>query len=339
MVDRTRVSVIGVGHLGQIHARILAEHDLAELISVVDLQEERAREIGQEYNVDHYQNVERMLRSDGPDAAIVAVPTEAHFEVASTCLKEGVDLLVEKPLTQDIDDARTLVDQAGEAGIVLQVGHVERFNPAVAYLREHVQEPKFIECDRLSPFQFRSADIDVIQDVMIHDLDILRALVPGQIDSVEAVGTSVITPHADIANARLWFSSDCIANLSASRISMDSVRKLRVFTPDAYYSLDYSEKQLDVYRASDRVKQFDLSDIQKFQEQSSSGGPDTKELFEACLEIDQVVPASEQDKEPLKLELDEFLNAVRNQTAPKASGKDGLEALKLARQIRAECSE
>ncbi len=339
MVDQTRVCVIGVGHLGQVHARILSEHEHAELSGVVDLREERAKEVGKKYDVPYHVDVARMLQSDRPDAAVVAVPTEAHFDVAKTCIEEGIDLLVEKPLTQEIDHARKLVELSRDSGTILQVGHVERFNPAVAYLREHVEQPKFIECDRLSPFQFRSADIDVIQDVMIHDLDILRALVPGQIESVEAVGTSVVTPHADIANARLWFSSDCIANLSASRISMDSVRKLRVFTPEAYYSLDYSEKQLEVYRASDRVKQFDLSDIQKFQEQSSSGGPDTQELFEACLDIEQVVPSSDQEQEPLKLELDDFLEAVRTQTAPEASGTDGLEALKLASQIRSECSK
>lgn len=336
------VSVIGVGHLGKEHARILNDTSEARLSSLVDVDPDRVIERSEEYGVPHYQDFERMLEEEHPDAAVVSVPTENHFAVARTCLEEGVDLLIEKPITQRIDHARKLVKLADKVGAIIQVGHVERFNPAVQYLRDHVKEPRFIECDRLSPFRFRSADIDVIQDVMIHDLDILRALVPGEIKSLEGVGTSVITPHADIANARLRFSSGCIANLSASRISMDSVRKLRVFTPNAYYSLDYSEKKLDVYRASDRVKQFDLSDIKKFQEQAASGsGPsmDTEDLFKACLDIEQVVPEEDRKQEPLKLELDSFLASVKSGEPPEATGTDGVEALKLAQEIRSECEE
>ncbi len=339
MAAPTRVSVIGVGHLGKIHARILDEHEQAELVSLVDVDEENVEEQAAKYQVPYYVHTDEMLKEEEPDAVIVSAPTEVHYELAHTCLQANVHVLVEKPITQRIDHARELVERAESVESILQVGHVERFNPAVSRLLELVDDPKFIECDRLSPFRFRSADIDVVQDVMIHDLDIIRALVPGRIKSVEAVGTSVVTPFADIANARIKSSSGCISNLSASRISLDSVRKLRVFTPDTYYSLDYSEKELHVYTASERLKQFDLTDIQHFQEKSSSGDLDTKRLFEECLEVEQVVPASDRQQEPLKLEQDEFLASIRNNDPPETSGTDGLEALKLAKEIREACEE
>ncbi len=328
------LSVIGVGHLGEIHARILAELPDAELTSIVDVDQQRAREIGNEHGVPFYTSLSSLLEEAPPDAAVISVPTEDHFSTATTCLDHGVPVLVEKPMTRSIERAEALVKHAEERETVIQVGHVERFNPAVAHLKERMKNPRFIDCERLSPFRFRSADIDVVQDVMIHDLDILLSLVPGSAEAVDSVGTSVITPFPDIVNTRIHFSEGCVANLSASRISTDSVRKLRVFTPEAYYSLDYSEKELQVLRGSERLQNISLADIQQIRQKEERGELDTEATFEEFLETEQVVSEEEKREEPLKRELMEFISSVRSGEPPETSGEDGVKALKLAREIR-----
>ncbi len=330
---KTNIAVIGVGHLGKEHARILSELEKANLSFVVDIDRDQAEKIGERYDVPYYENHREPNRSN-LDGVVVSVPTESHFKIASSFLESGVSVLVEKPMTDSYEEARNLVDLASDANVLLQVGHVERFNPAVKELTERIDKPRFIECDRLSPFQFRSADIDVIHDVMIHDLDVVLSLVDGEVEEISSVATPVITPFADIANARLRFSSGCIVNISASRISLESIRKLRIFTEDSYYSLDYKEQELEVLKSTKRLKQLSMEDVEQFRKQESSGHIDTEEIFKNLLKMDQAVPEDQSNQEPLRLELEEFVDAIRTGRTPVASGEEGARTMKLARDVR-----
>jgi predicted dehydrogenase len=302
--SRLRVAVIGVGHLGKHHARLLAQIDGAELVAAVDTQPERAQAA-----VD---GTAATVRSDyrelfgEVDAVTIAVPTESHRDVALAFLERGTSVLVEKPMTRTLDEARELIAAAASSGATLAVGHTERYNPAIATVMPFVTTPRFIEVHRLGAFPDRSLDIDVVFDLMIHDLDIILALVKAEPVSIEAVGVPVLTDKFDIANARLRFASGCIANVTASRISKERVRKIRFFQPDAYVSIDYAEQEVEGYRLLRR-------DGERPQIQ---GGklPVTRE-------------------EPLKRELADFVRAVRERRAPLVTGADGLRALTLAQAI------
>ncbi len=329
-----QLSVIGVGHLGEIHARIIDELSQADLTSVVDVDQERAEETAETYGIPYHDSVSSLLESDPPDAAVVSVPTEEHYSVARACIERRVAVLVEKPMTRSIERAEELVELAQEQETILQVGHVERYNPAVAHLKDRLSDPRFIDCERLSPFRFRSADIDVVQDVMIHDLDIMLSLVPGTPESVDAAGTSVITPFPDIVNARIHFSEGCVANLSASRISVDSVRKLRVFSPKAYFSLDYKNQELEVLKGSERLQQISLQEIQQIRRKEERGELDTESMFQEFIDRNQLVSDEEKEVEPLRRELVEFIASVDSGETPETSGQDGVNALKLAQEIR-----
>src|ERR1700686_922075 len=236
-----RIAVVGVGHLGRHHARILATLPGAELVAVVDKQRARAEEIaaanGTRPFVDYRDVLGRV------DAVTLAVPTELHREIALPFLSAGVPVLVEKPMARSLDEADEMIAAAARARVALAVGHTERFNPAVAAARSLVDGPRFIEVHRLGTFPDRSLDIDVVFDLMIHDLDVVLSIVPSEVTAVEAVGGAVLTPKPDIANARLRFASGCIANITASRISRDRVRKIRIFQRDAYLSVDYAAQE------------------------------------------------------------------------------------------------
>ena len=226
-----RLGVIGVGYLGKHHARILSAMPGVELVGVVDRNLGRVTEIASEYrtrpSIDPRELVGRV------DAVTIAVPTELHHEMALAFLSKGVPVLVEKPMARDLDEADGMIAAAARAGVVLAVGQTERFNPAVAVAREHLTDPRFIEVHRLGVFPERSLDIDVVLDVMIHDLDVLLSLVKSEVDSIDAVGVPVLTKRVDIANVRVKFKNGCLANLTASRISRDRVRKIRFFQPEA----------------------------------------------------------------------------------------------------------
>lgn len=299
-----RAAVVGVGHLGRHHARILASTPGVSLVAVVDRDRARAEEHARASGA-------RVLTEAGElaqmpvDAVSVAVPTEDHLAVAAPLLARGIGVLVEKPMTRSLDEADRLIEAARAGGAVLAVGHTERFNPAVEAALPYVTAPKFIEVHRLSPFPERSLDIDVIFDLMIHDLDIVRAMVGAEVVDLEAVGVPVLSPRFDIANVRLRFASGCIANLTASRISRDRVRKLRVFQRDAYISIDYAEQQVEAYRL-DR-----------------GGGKPS--IAGGSLPIEK--------EEPLRREIGDFLDAVRRKRAPRVSGADGRAALALADRI------
>ena len=299
-----RAAVVGVGHLGRHHARILGSTPGVTLVAVVDRDrakaEEHARTSGARVCTDAND-----LASMEIDAVSVAVPTADHLAVAEPLLRRGVGVLVEKPMTRSIDEADRMIEAANAGGAILAVGHTERFNPAVEAALPYVTAPKFIEVHRLSPFPERSLDIDVIFDLMIHDLDIVRAMVKSDVVDLEAVGVPVLSPRFDIANVRLRFATGCIANLTASRISKDRVRKLRVFQRDAYISIDYAEQQVEAYR------------LDRSGERPAIGG--------GTLTIEK--------EEPLRREIEDFVDAVRNRRAPRVTAQDGRAALALADRI------
>jgi predicted dehydrogenase len=303
VADALRLAVIGVGHLGRHHARILSTMEGVSLSAVVDTRPERAAEIAAVSNARALTDSRELVGE--VDAVVVAVPTEIHAEIAVPFLERGTPVLVEKPLSRSLADADRMLAAARASGAMIAVGHTERHNPAVAVAVRLVSAPRFIEVHRLSAFPDRSLDIDVVFDLMIHDLDVILAIVKSEVTSIEAVGVPVLTPKYDIANVRLRFASGCIANITASRISRDRVRKIRFFQPDAYLSVDYASQEVEGWRL---VRKEPRPDIQ--------GG---------------AIPV-ERD-EPLRRELADFVKAVRDGTAPLVDGEAGRRALVLAAEI------
>ena len=303
-MNALRVAVIGVGHLGKHHARILAQLGGAQLVAVVDPQPERAAAAAEGTGARAISDYRELF--DQVDAVTVAAPTEIHHDIALSFLQRGIAVLVEKPMTRTLDEADALIAAAKASAATLAVGHTERYNPAIAAVMPFVTTPRFIEVHRLGVFPDRSLDIDVVFDLMIHDLDIILALVKAEPIAIEAVGVPVLTDKYDIANARLRFSTGCIANVTASRISKERVRKIRFFQPDAYVSIDYAEQEVEGYRLKRREGQ--RPEIQ--------GGK---------------LPVMRE--EPLKRELTDFVNAVREKRAPLVDGDAGRRALALAQAI------
>lgn len=305
-----RAGVVGVGHLGYHHARHYAQMQGATLVGVVDPDRERAGKAAHDFGVTAFPGLPELLEA-GIDAASVAAPTTAHAAVAMALLEAGVDVLVEKPIAASLEEARALVAAAAKRRRVLQVGHIERFNGAVQALAQVVRAPRFIECHRLSPYPSRGDDVSVVHDLMIHDLDLVLALNRSPVETVDAIGVPVFSPHEDIANARLKFASGCVANLTCSRISPDRMRKIRVFEPDAYLSTDFTEQEVRVYRRKP--------------------GPVPPGVPPMAWVSVESLPV--QREEPLKLELESFIECVRGRTRPRVSGEDGLAALELAQRI------
>ena len=301
-----RVGVIGVGHLGQHHARLLASMDGVQLIGVCDTNQARAEEIAAKFGTQVVESRDLLSRVN---AVTVAVPTVAHVDVAMPFLDAGVPTLIEKPIAPSVEDADRLVAAAERGGALLATGHTERFNPAVAKALPLISDPRFIEIHRLGTFPERSLDIDVIFDLMIHDLDLLLSVVKSEVTHVEAVGVNVLTPKADIANARLRFASGCIANVTASRISRERVRKARFFQRDSYVSIDYAAQELEVFRL--------------MKDGMNAGGRPI--VQGGRLEV--------LNEEPLRRELEDFIDAVRSRRAPGVTGRDGRAALALATRV------
>ncbi len=302
MSEALRVAVLGVGHLGQHHARILSTLPGVNLVGVVDSNADRGAEIAAANKTQAFTDAAALPPID---AAVVAVPTEAHAVAAGPLLARGVSVLVEKPLTRTLEEADELIALAERHGAILAVGHTERFNPAFTAALPHITSPGFVEVHRLGTFPARSLDIDVVFDLMIHDLDALLATVAGEVTQIEAVGVPVLTPRIDIANVRLTFDSGCIANLTASRISRDRVRKVRFFQPRSYVSIDYAAQEAE-----------------RFQLTVGPAG--------AAIEGGKLDVVSAQ---PLQLELEDFVDAVRNRRPARVSGVAGRRALALAHRI------
>ena len=301
-MEKVKVGIIGVGYLGTQHARILSYLEEAELKGVADTDLKKAMVIGNRHGVPYCENFEDML--DEIDAGIVAAPTSEHFSIAEKLLKEGKSVLVEKPITETVEQAEKLVALAKKHNRLLQVGHLERFNPAVEVLHDIIYEPKFIEVQRLGSFSARSLDTNVVMDLMIHDLDIILDLIKDDVKVIRSSGIYVLSEKFDIATARLEFKSGCVATLTASRVHQGKVRTLRIFEPTAYYSIDYIDQEVKVYPLNGRQTEIKTLKIQK--------------------------------EEPLKKELTNFFKCIRQGKSGKVSGEEGLRALKLAHQVLAE---
>jgi predicted dehydrogenase len=299
-----RVGVVGVGHLGKHHARLLGAMPDVSLAGVADLVLDRAKTAAGETGALVTSNAAELLNR--VDAVTIAVPTQAHLAVARPFLERGIHVLVEKPMAASLAEAEEMIALASANGATLAVGHTERFNPAVAAALPILRTPRFIEVHRLSGFPERSLDIDVIFDVMIHDLDIILAVDRSEVAAVEAIGVPVLTPKIDICNARIRFASGAIANITASRISRDKVRKVRFFQPDMYVSVDYAEQELEVWRLTPR--------------------PGDRPAIEGG----KMTVARD---EPLGRELADFVDAIRSGRPPLVTGLDGLRALTLATRV------
>lgn len=303
-MKKVRVGVIGVGYLGQHHARLYSSLTDATLVGVTDFDPVRAGEIAVRVGTNAFPDAAALLRE--VDAVSVAVPTSAHHAVVSAALKAGVHVLVEKPITVTRSEALELIELAGKHNSVLQVGHVERFNPAIQALRPYIGTPSLIECSRLSPFGTRALDVDVVRDLMIHDLDILLSMNLGPVEQVQAAGVCILSSLIDVANVRITFGNGCIANLSASRVSTSPLRELKLYYPDSCIMVDYRTRGVTLQRRNPE----------------GNGG--------SIVPIHSPEQATE---EPLKLELQSFVNSIVSHTAPLVSGSDGLAALDLADRV------
>ena len=326
-----KVAVLGVGSLGKEHARIyadLAKTGLVEFTGIFDANADTARKIAAKHNTRIFKSIAEA--ASNADALNVVTPTITHFELTKTLLSQGKHVLVEKPMTSDTAQATELVQLAQRKNCVLQVGHVERFNPVFKYLETAAPEPRFIETHRLSPYPARSTDIGVVLDLMIHDLDVVLAFVKSPVTNVDAVGIPVLSKSEDIANARLRFANGCVANLTASRVSPERMRKIRVFsgpTNPCYISLDYRAQEGFIYRiARDGEEESSL-----FKKLLASKDSTIVSEFGGKRIVREPVPIAKD--EPLKLELEHFVNCVREKQTPIVSGESAKRALDLAFEI------
>lgn len=300
-----RAGVIGTGYLGRLHARILTEMPEAQAVGFVETNDAVADEIAATLKLKRFDSVAALAREI--DCAVVATPTIAHYAVARELLDAGCDVMIEKPITDNVDDAKRLIDLAQSRGRVLQVGHVERYNPAITAAAPLLRDIRYVEAERLGVFVGRSLDVDVLLDLMIHDLNLVLSLLRQRVTDVRAVGVPVLTDKVDITNVRLELENGAVANLTASRVSQERVRKVRFFSSESYISVDTKEQEVKGYRLVDRSIQ----------------------------PIDITVTK----KEPLRAELESFFECVRDRTRPLVSGEDGLAAVELAKRVAAAIDE
>jgi predicted dehydrogenase len=305
-MDKIRAAVVGVGYLGRFHAQKYAQISGCELVAVVDGREEVRNAVAAEVRSRAVADYRELLGK--VDAVSVVTPTPAHFEIAEAFLAAGAHVLVEKPITETPAQARALIARAAEKHRILQVGHLERFNAAILAAEPHISSPRFMECTRLAPYKERGTDVNVVLDLMIHDIDLVQSLAASDIVSIDAVGTPVFSGEIDFANARLRFANGCVANITASRVSMKTERKLRIFEDAAYISLDLQQKILTLIRKRDTAP---------------VPGQLPVSIEEANLE----------QGDALKSEIESFLDCIRNDRRPLVSGEDGLRALETAIRI------
>ncbi len=300
--ETLRIAVVGVGSLGQHHARILSDMQGVELAGVVDPDAARAGEIASKYRTQAFSTLEDLPMLDG---VVIAAPTRLHCDLASRFLERGVGVLCEKPMATTVEECDRILAARDRGGAPLLVGHIEHFNPGVEAIAPHVSAPGFLEVHRLGVMPGRSLDVDVVLDLMIHDIEIAQSLVGRPVERVEAVGVRVLTPFVDLANARLAFQGGCVANLTASRISRDRVRKLRVFQPEAYLSVDYAEQAVEWYRLE------------------KTGG--AKQIVKVPVEVEK--------REPLRRELEHFAALLRGEASPRVGGEAARAAVVTAQAI------
>lgn len=301
-----RVAVVGVGYLGNFHAEKYARMEDVDLVGVVDNDMARARQVAQAHQTRAFDDHRQLL--DQVDAVSIAVPTPWHFEISRDFLNQGVDVLIEKPITTNLTEADELINLADQKNLIIQVGHLERFNPAVVALEDKITIPRFIESHRLSTFKERGTDVSVVLDLMIHDIDIILNFVRSELTNIHAAGIPVITNQVDIANARLTFANGCVANVTASRISTKNERKIRLFQQDAYISVDFANHEIDIIRKNSH-------------------------------NTDGIIPGMNVDHlcythgDALDDELKAFIKSVRRRTAAEVTGQMGRDALKIALNI------
>jgi len=305
-MPKIRTAVIGVGYLGRFHAQKYAQLPDCELVAVVDSRAEARDKAAEELRTRSVGDYRDLIGS--VDAVSVVTPTPAHFQIARDFLAAGVHVLVEKPVTETAEEARQLIELADAKNLVLQVGHLERFNAAIVAATPHLTAPRFIECHRLAPYRERGTDVNVVLDLMIHDIDIVQTIVGAPIESIDAVGTPVFSEEIDIANARIRFTNGCVANATASRVSLKTERKLRIFEDDAYLSLDLQQKILTLIRK---------------RPPGEVGGALPVAIEEQSLE----------QGDALKAEIESFLECIRSGAPPIVSGRAGLRALETAMRI------
>ncbi len=329
-----QVAVVGAGRMGGHHARIYASLPEARLVGIVDTDLSRAAALAQSYQCEAFGSVEELLRAFPKlKATSISTPTIYHRALGQTLLSRHVDTLIEKPLAPTPADAEALVALARKQACILQVGHSERFNPVVRALGRHRLEPRFIEIHRISPMRFRSVDIGVVLDLMIHDIDIVHHFVHSPVASIAAVGVAVIGKHEDVANARIVFANGCVANITASRLALKTERRMRLFSPDSYVSVDYQKKAGVVITKTANQAQLDILR----QKLSAEETPDLSNLdYTELVHVDQL---EIDDQEPLKLQLQSFLHAVRHRTEPVVTGEDGAFAVDVATRITAAIRE
>jgi predicted dehydrogenase len=311
-MKKIKVGVVGVGRLGQHHARIYAQNPKCELVGVVDIDKKTATRIAQMYHTQSFFDYHDVL--DKVDAVSIAVPTVLHYEIGKAFLENSIHSLIEKPITQTVQEAHELVQVARQKNMILQVGHIERFNAAIRKLRKIIKRPWFIESHRLGAFEPRVKDIGVVLDLMIHDIDIILYLVKSPIKKIEALGVPILTDKEDIANARIRFENGCVANIVVSRVTPKEMRKIRIFQQDAYISIDYRKQSMEVY------EKVPLPNPRK-------GEP-----------LAQIVRKKVRVKshEPLKMELEHFIDCVSKGVQPDISGEEARDALQIAVKISEE---
>jgi predicted dehydrogenase len=307
---KIRIGVVGVGYLGKYHLEKYLGIEGVEVVGICDTNEQTGKKIGADNGIPHILDYHRLIGM--VDAVSIVVPTVYHHPVAIDFLNAGVDVFVEKPITTNLVEAQSLIDTAESRGLILQVGHLERFNPAILALEGTSREPMFIESHRLSPFPERSVDIDVVLDLMIHDIDIILNIVKSPISHIDAVGVPIITSKVDIVNARLNFESGCVANVTASRVSAEKMRKIRIFQSDAYISIDYAAQKITVYKRVDE-------------------GNDKFSIIRQDMEI--------LSSDYLGDEIKSFVDAVRTRNSPLVTGRDGKRALEVAMMIKDRLDE
>jgi len=305
-MQKLKTAVVGVGYLGKFHAQKYARLPDSELVAVCDSNADIAQAIADEHGVAVHTDYRDLIGK--VDAVSIVVPTQKHYEVAKVFLENGVHVLLEKPITSTVEQARDLVAIAERNKLVLQIGHLERFNPAVMALDDVLKDAQFIESHRIAPFNPRGADVNVILDLMIHDIDIILDFVRSPVKSIQANGVPVLSNDIDVANARIQFENGCVANVTASRVSMKSERKMRIFQPDAYITIDFQNKKLGVHRKG------------------------TGEMFPGIAEIDSLEREFEQG-DALLAESAAFLKSIKENSRPVVSGEDGMRALETAYEI------
>ncbi|MFC2139752.1 Gfo/Idh/MocA family protein [Bacteroidota bacterium] len=325
-MSKLKVGVIGTGHLGKLHTKLFREVENSEFVGIFDIDSEKAKSVGEEFNVNVIDDLDKLIES--VDAVSIVATTSAHYDIVKKSFAKGKHVFVEKPITKTIEQAEEIVDIADKNNLVLQVGHIERFNPALISLEKYNLDPKFIQTDRLAQFNPRGTDVAVVLDLMIHDIDIILSLVNSEVKNVNASGVAVVSENADIANARIEFENGAVANVTASRISQKKMRKMRMFQRDAYISLDFTTGVSEVYRL---VKPEEMNEGQ-FMSFGEMGVGDKKK---------HVVYEQPQMKEinALQHELQLFVDAVQNKVKPIVSGYDGLKALKVAEIIMKKIEE